>query len=119
MENLIVLIPLSVGGVFILAGLIFWAFPPRKINRFYGYRTWNAMKSPERWNFAQEYAAKEMVIWGAVLAFTSILGFVYQPNEAIAALIGIGLMVAMIVILFMRVESAIELKFENDVSDLT
>ncbi len=55
-----------------------------------------------------------MVIWGAVLAFTSILGFVYQPNEAIAALIGIGLMVAMIVILFMRVEKAIELKHEND-----
>ena len=54
-------------------GLVFWMYPPKKINEFYGYRTTRSRKSQEAWDFAQRYSAKMMTVLGLVaLAVASI-----------------------------------------------
>ena len=45
-------------------GVVFWMYPPKKINEFYGYRTTRSRKSQEAWDFAQRYSAKLMTIFG-------------------------------------------------------
>ena len=47
-----------------VVGVVFWMYPPKKINDFYGYRTTRSRKSQEAWDFAQRYNAKLMTIFG-------------------------------------------------------
>ena len=56
-----------------VVGVVFWMYPPKKINEFYGYRTTSSRKSQEAWDFAQKYSAKMMTVLGLVaLAVASI-----------------------------------------------
>ena len=50
--------------IFTVVGVVFWMYPPKKINGLYGYRTTRSCKSQEAWNFAQRYSAKLMTILG-------------------------------------------------------
>ena len=50
--------------IFLVVGVVFWMYPPKKINEFYGYRTTRSRKSQEAWDFAQRYSAKLMTIFG-------------------------------------------------------
>ena len=50
--------------IFLVIGIVFWMYPPKKINEFYGYRTTRSLKSQEAWDFAQRYSAKLMTIFG-------------------------------------------------------
>ena len=49
-----------------VGGVVFWMYPPKKINEFYGYRTTRSRKSQEAWDFAQKYSAKMMTVLGLV-----------------------------------------------------
>ena len=48
----------------LVVGIVFWKYPPKKINEFYGYRTTLSRKSQEAWDFAQRYGAKLMTMFG-------------------------------------------------------
>lgn len=109
--NTLLVVPLLSGAIFIVAGLVMFVFPPKNINGLYGYRTSNSMKSQERWEFAQKYSSLEMMKFGGVLMLTSVLGFIIEPNGDTPMIIGLGLMIAMIIVLFIRVEKAIKKRF--------
>ncbi len=107
----LLIVPLLCGPIFILAGLILSAYPPKKINGFYGYRTPSSMKNQERWDFAQKFSGKELIKVGSILLFTSVLGFLIKPSDGIATILGLGLMIVVVVVLFIRVEKAIKERF--------
>ncbi len=54
--------PMMLGVLLLVIGLIFMYFPPKKMNAVYGYRTPRSYGSQECWDFAQKYSAKVMVI---------------------------------------------------------
>lgn len=114
LSNNIILVPLITGPIFMLAGIVMMFFPPRKINILYGYRTSSSMKSQDRWDFAQKYSAKALIKFGCILLLTSALGLVYHPDENTGTIIGIGLMIAVIVIMFLDVEKAIKKRFSEE-----
>ena len=111
-DNPLFLIPFITGLVFIITGIILFRFPPKNINGFYGYRTFSSMKSQERWDFAQLYAAKELIKSGIILIVFSLIGWIYNPNENTGVVIGMGILIAVIVFLIYSVESAIKNKFK-------
>lgn len=113
LENPLFLIPLLTGVIFSFAGFIMLKFPPKKINVLYGYRTANSMKSEERWKFAQTYSSKEMIKLELVLTTCCLLGFLSISNNIINFIIGLSLMIAMVILLFFRVEKAIIKKFDK------
>lgn len=84
-------------------------FPPKRINGLYGYRTESSMKSQERWDFSQRYAANKMIKWGGLLTLTSIFGFFVEG--IMAMILGAGLLFLFIILLLTRTEKAIKLKF--------
>ena len=110
-DNPIFMIPVLTGLIFTIVGVIMWNFPPKKINRLYGYRTKNSMKSQETWDFAQKFSASQMIKLGLLLAMTGMIGFVINTNERTGMIIGFCLMFLMIIILLIRVELAIKNKF--------
>jgi uncharacterized membrane protein len=111
-DNPIFLIPFITGLVFIITGIILFQFPPKKINGFYGYRTFSSMKSQERWDFAQLYAAKELIKSGIILTVLSLIGWIYNPAENTGVVLGMGILISILVILIYKVESAIKNKFK-------
>lgn len=58
------LFALQVGFFGFVVGLVFWRFPPKKINSVYGYRTPRSQKDIASWRFAQRFSAKLMVWTG-------------------------------------------------------
>ena len=113
LTNPLFIIPALTGPAFLIIGALQLKFPPKKINSLYGYRTSKSMKSQERWDFAQIFSAKEMIKGGGLLAFTSVIGLFYKPNEVAATVLGCSLMIAAFVMLFINTERAITKKFDK------
>ena len=106
----LLLVPLLVGPIFILSGLILNLFAPKKINSLYSYRTINSMKSQERWDYAQKVSALELIKLGSILTILSFPGIFINFSEIIEILIGLGLILTVIIILFIRIERDVNKK---------
>ena len=59
-------------GFFIIA-VCFYAFPPRKINSWAGYRTQRSMESRKNWDYANHYAAVNMIATSLLLALVILV----------------------------------------------
>lgn len=103
-----------VGGIFIIAGLITYIFPPKKINYFYGYRTKSSMKSIERWRFAQRYSSILMAKYGLLIIAISSIGKVFSISEKVDFCIGMVFLLFPAMMLFIQTEKAIKDRFPND-----
>lgn len=66
-------IPMLVGLVFVALGLLMVKFPPKKINYFYGYRTSSSMRNQRNWDFSQNYSAIIFMKMGLVLILSSFI----------------------------------------------
>jgi len=98
---------LLVGIVFILAGTIMYVFPPKKINSFYGYRTASSMQSQQKWNFAQTYSAKIMMLIGLIFAFLSPTKGLFKTNETNDTILAVGVMIIGSMLMILVVEKAL------------
>ncbi|MDW5288334.1 SdpI family protein [Formosa sp. PL04] len=112
--NLMFLLPTTTGLIFLVVGFILFKFPPRNINSFYGYRTRSSMKNQARWDFAQQYSSKEFMKLGLVLALMGLMGFVYQPTIITAKIICAILIILSVIVLIVRVETAISSVFKTE-----
>jgi uncharacterized membrane protein len=65
--------PQLIGAVFFVIGLITLCFPPKHINKYYGYRLPSAMKNQQTWNEANRYATRYMLKAGLWIFITGIL----------------------------------------------
>ena len=87
-----------VGIICIVAGFIFKAFPPRKTNFIYGYRTLLSMKNQDTWNEAQKYSANSFLILGFIyVALEFVLNYLIKNismgYQNIIVLIGFVIMI--------------------------
>ena len=79
MIYLILIIPV----VMIVCGLLMKFRPPKKINRYTGYRTKNSMKSQENWDFAQQYCGRLWIYGGACMLADSRIWEEYGLQPAL------------------------------------
>ncbi|MGV4439059.1 SdpI family protein [Ornithobacterium rhinotracheale] len=47
--------------ILMLLPVVFYFFPPKKMNSLYGYRTLKSFKDQRSWDFAQRYSAKRLL----------------------------------------------------------
>ena len=87
--------------ILMVVGVVFWMYPPKKINEFYGYRTTRSRKSQKAWDFAQRYSAKMMMVLGLVaLAVASIVHWLRSRlclNSEYVMLYDIGITAVLVV----------------------
>lgn len=69
---------LTTNGLLFLISIIFWKFPPKKINSLYGYRTPKAMLNLKIWHFANAVFNKNLLIYAGI----SFLGGLVFANFA-------------------------------------
>ena len=101
------------GLVFLLAGFIMHKWPPKKINGLYGYRTGSSMRSQERWDFAQAYAAGQMIRCGVAMTVTGVLMALFSIKEGVIMAVGMALLIMLTLYLIYSTEAAIKKKFKN------
>ena len=107
-NNPLFLIPTLTGFIFIVAGFIQYKFPPKSINAFYGYRTNKSMRNQKSWDFAQLYSSKLMMKSGLMLILIGVVALIYTPHETIGAIIAVGLLIATVVTLALKVENKLK-----------
>lgn len=105
-------VTLLCGIIFLVAAVIMLAFPPRKINDLYGYRTANSKKSQAHWDFAQRYSSWRMIEAALfMLLFTIVFQDAQWPDAEM--LIGLGILVLATVYMLACTEVALKRKFPN------
>lgn len=88
----------SIGGIILICGILFKLFPPRKINSFYGYRTFLTMKNEDTWREAQRYSANSFIVTGAIILIFSLLFKLAGINSGSTKLIALAAVVIMLVV---------------------
>lgn len=101
MSTTMILTNLVIGPLLLILAIIFKAFPPKKRNWVYGYRTHRSMKSQESWDAANKYST-ELMLWVAIITtiFQIVFYFIFTPSTALllAASIMCVLLVGMLVV---------------------
>lgn len=64
---------LTTNGLLFLVSIIFWKFPPKKINNIYGYRTFKAMQNNDIWNFANSTFNKNFLIYAGISFIAALI----------------------------------------------
>ena len=101
------------GIIFTISAAILYRFPPKKINYLYGYRTPSSMKSQQVWDFSQKYSAVKMLQIGLLLLAVSLLNIFIAISELQETILGIGLLIAGCIYMFVITEKAIKKNFPN------
>lgn len=108
------LIPL----IMVFYGYSFYKKFPKRINRFFGYRTFRSMKNEDTWIFAHHFFGKIAFIIGLVLlpvTFILMLFFKNKGEEAVG-MAGTLVMTGQVVFLIIPIiptEIALRIKFDR------
>ena len=74
---------LSVNGLLLFFSIVFYFFPPKKINSLYGYRTNRSMLNEDIWNFANMSFNKTFLRY-STFSFIAAIVFVFITNVEIS-----------------------------------
>lgn len=109
---------LFIPAVMVIFGYVMWKYPPKDINRVYGYRTARSMKNIHTWQFAQVYCGRLWWKLGWILGVLTILIQVLFLHRS-ANMLGIGALVIVLVQLVVMLltilptEMALQKKFDE------
>lgn len=106
-------LPLLVGGIFLITGLITMKFPPKKINGLYGYRTKNSMKSQERWDLAQRTASNLMIRYGVIMLVSSPIFTIVEVQPWVQSTFSIALLILLSGLLILKTEKTLKNSFDD------
>ena len=109
------LIPL----LMIIIGIILCKYPPKKINRFYGYRTSLSRKNMETWIFANKYCGKITFLVGLISFIPSALILIpfYLSSEKVITIVMfvvVIVQIGMILVTIIATEIALKKEFNSD-----
>lgn len=71
---------LFISFVFAAVGALLFFFPPKKINKWYGYRTFTSTSKQEYWDYCQKKSGQLLLTSGLILLFASGLIWVFKIN---------------------------------------
>jgi uncharacterized membrane protein len=76
-----ILYVITTNGLLFLLSIIFYNFPPKKINSLYGYRTVKAMQNEQIWDFANSVFNKNLLIYSGISLLGSVLLASFTSKE--------------------------------------
>ena len=72
---------MTTNGLLFLLSILFYQFPPKKINSLYGYRTVKAMQNQQIWDFANGVFNKNLLIYSGISLLGSVLLASFTSKE--------------------------------------
>lgn len=100
-------------------GIAFAKHAPKKINNWYGYRTYRSMKNRETWEFAHHYCGqlwKKVSIWLALLTIFAMF-IVSGRSESLITVFGLIINFGQLAVLLwtvVKTEKALQQQFNSD-----
>jgi uncharacterized membrane protein len=76
-----ILYVMTTNGLLFLLSILFYKFPPKKINSLYGYRTVKAMQNQQIWDFANGIFNKNLLIYSGISLLGSVLLASFTSKE--------------------------------------
>ena len=104
---------LSVNGLIFFLSLVFYFFPPKKINTFYGYRTHRSMLNQDIWNYANTLFTNALVLYSAI-CFAGALLLTYLNPEQMKSWIPMGLLAMTLLVCVIKTEQGITKNFDEE-----
>ena len=72
---------LSINGLLFFFSIVFYFFPPNKINNFYGYRTKKSMLNTDIWNFSNKQFNIAFVKYSLIGCLAALLLQTISSNQ--------------------------------------
>ena len=104
---------LSVNGLIFFLSLIFYFFPPKKINSLYGYRTHKSMANQDIWDFANAVFNKALVMYSAI-CFAAAIVLTFLNPEQMQSWIPMGLLALTLIVCIVKTEQALNQNFDEE-----
>lgn len=64
---------LSVNGLLFVLSIVFYFFPPKKINALYGYRTNRSILNEDIWEFANTFFTKQLLLYATLSLVAALI----------------------------------------------
>lgn len=109
--NSLFYVSITTGLIFVVIGWLLIKFPPKAINKIYGYRTPRSMRSQNAWDFAQRYSSLVMVKCGWLLVVVACIAVFFKPIEKIEPFAGLFLVTICSAVIIIKTERKLKLLF--------
>lgn len=104
-------IPLFAGPVLFIVGFFAVKNPPKDMSSNFAYRSKKATKSEKHWNFAQNYASRELMNLGFFLTLTCLIGKFITLDTQNNLIAGVAMVICTLALWIFKVEKAIKDEF--------
>ncbi len=100
----------------LMMGLLRWLAPVKRINYYFGYRSWRSTRSKELWSYAQSFSGKVWTWVGAVLLVPGVVQCFVMAGKsmvymAVAAICCIGVEIVAMLIAMAVIDLTLWIKF--------
>ncbi|KPM32430.1 Hypothetical protein I595_846 [Croceitalea dokdonensis DOKDO 023] len=113
-NNILFIAPFFLGPLLSISGYILVKKPPKKINHFYGYRTKTSMKSKEIWDYSQQYAGRQLIRFGIIIFFMSLLGLIFDIEIRMSLIIFVSYFLFGCIVLIYLIEKELKKKYNSN-----
>ena len=114
MEGSNTFLHLLIGPLMLVISLIFFYFPPKKINLSYGHRTSMSMKNQDTWKEANKRSTHMMLLVSAMTCIFQLIGIVFKVNQEKTILYATAFLLAGLIIGVLIVEKQLRSIFDKD-----
>jgi uncharacterized membrane protein len=103
----------TVNGLLLVLSIIFYYFPPKKINNFYGYRTHKSMLNQDIWDFSNTVFTKTLLPYSAGSFFVALL-VAYLNPEMMKSWVPMALLFFTVIVCIYKTEQEIKRHFDEE-----
>ena len=114
MEGSNIFLHLIIGPLMLVISLIFFYFPPKKINLIYGHRTTLSMKNQDTWNEANKRSIHMMLLVSALTCILQLIGIIFNINLETTILYATVFLVAGLIIGVIVIEKQLKTIFDKE-----
>ena len=114
MESSHIFLNLLIGPLMLVISLIFFYFPPKKINLIYGHRTTMSMKNQDTWQEANKRSTHMIILVSALTCILQLTGIVFNINQETTILYATVFLVAGLIIGVIVIEKQLKAIFDKD-----
>jgi len=104
---------LSVNGLLFFVSLIFYYFPPKKINHLYGYRTHRSMSNKEIWDLANNVFNNALVKYSGISFLVAFL-LAYLNPELMQSWFPMAFLFFTLLVAIITTEKALNEKYDKE-----
>lgn len=97
---IIIIIHVLIGPLILILGLVFRAYPPKKINDLYGYRSKRSKYSQETWDYANNISSNYIIKIGITTTLLQISIYSLYGHESSIIIATIFMVFSLVVSIF-------------------